>query len=805
MSWDWKKSQQRHRFICTVKEMKTYPVRSEEGLGLAKQKAAVLKKADELLAAQKWEEALTVLEEVKDIRPVTLDVQNRKARALLELERYAEAMKAYEGFVQSDYTGPEELECHAIRARYHEKRKNPYWQGYHLQAVARLRQQLGQATEPDKARIEKGDDAAQAAMQKALSEPQSNEVLMALMKSLTQTQHHTAATVVYILAAELLADKPYYDNPWFNTIKDWMNHALICQMLLREPHYPVILVQKDEADTALCAPLAKLLAAHGRQVFLLRPPIRQELEAGVIDEAAYVQVVFDNIGLEDGVFTLQPVILSYEGESWDSIPAILFALKESLEGKFALFIAEQGQMLDLFEDEHLQREGQKVSCNFYGRLMDDTAGFGYLGDYCEYVGHIHGFNVRRSIQRRSRVGISVIIPTRNSANTLQYTLRSCLEQRIKNYEVLVCDNSDDGNDDTRRLVEELNDDHLRYIRSPRPLSLTKNFEHAYLQARGEFLFSIGSDDALPFHSLEYLESVLPSLPNDDVIQWERALYFWPDLIASGQNGQFSLDRTYTSHVKVDRYAGLSMLKEALARPVMLYYTPLLYINSGMRRGYFEKLLEKTGRLWNGPSQDIYMGVANLAINESIPIIRAPLAIAGMCGKSQGVRYQGGADTAGEVQFRNREFQSTNVGIEIRGNAEEKFISIGIDAANLYNSFLRVMATGCNPALNEDFFDWTAAYRHCSKGTLKDDLKFDFYQKQLLYSAGRVGPAFEKWFRTDVLPEVYQLAPARSRAAPPEKRFRVGFDDKGGLILDSEQFGVTNVYEACQLMEKLYNL
>ena len=67
---------------------------------------------------------------------------------------------------------------------------------------------------------------------------------------------------------------------------------------------------------------------------------------------------------------------------------------------------------------------------------------------------------------------TVVIPARNSIDTLKYTLQTCLTQTYPNFEILISDNcSDDG---TAQYIKNLNDKRLRYIRSERSLSMTKS-------------------------------------------------------------------------------------------------------------------------------------------------------------------------------------------------------------------------------------------------------------------------------------------------------------------------------------------
>ena len=64
---------------------------------------------------------------------------------------------------------------------------------------------------------------------------------------------------------------------------------------------------------------------------------------------------------------------------------------------------------------------------------------------------------------------SVIIPTRNRAETLRVTLRSCTEQDFDPFEIVVSDN--DSKDDTRAVVEAAGSSHIRYVKTPRALSM----------------------------------------------------------------------------------------------------------------------------------------------------------------------------------------------------------------------------------------------------------------------------------------------------------------------------------------------
>ena len=150
-----------------------------------------------------------------------------------------------------------------------------------------------------------------------------------------------------------------------------------------------------------------------------------------------------------------------------------------------------------------------------------------------------------------------------------------------------------------QMVQEFKDEHVKYFRTPRELHLPKSFEYAFLQASGDYILSIGSDDALLPWTLEVLDEVANRYPEEEVIYWERGFYAWPGF-NGGQENQFIIPRRYQKGQYGEQYINTaSFLTAALKQPAYMYAMPLLYINSMFRRSYFDTLLAHTGRLWDG--------------------------------------------------------------------------------------------------------------------------------------------------------------------------------------------------------------
>ena len=91
--------------------------------------------------------------------------------------------------------------------------------------------------------------------------------------------------------------------------------------------------------------------------------------------------------------------------------------------------------------------------------------------------------------------VSVIIPTRNRADSCVRAIESALAQTLPPLEVIVCD--DFSTDDTEATISAMSaaDERIRYFRrtdGPRGPGATRN--HAVQEARGEFVAFLDDDD-----------------------------------------------------------------------------------------------------------------------------------------------------------------------------------------------------------------------------------------------------------------------------------------------------------------------
>jgi glycosyltransferase involved in cell wall biosynthesis len=110
--------------------------------------------------------------------------------------------------------------------------------------------------------------------------------------------------------------------------------------------------------------------------------------------------------------------------------------------------------------------------------------------------------------------VSIVIPAYNQrADFFRAAIRSVLEQTYENLEVIVSDNhSTNGTSD---VLAEFTDQRLRVVRPDQHLPMTPHFTFAGLQARGQLMSFLTSDDLV---TKDWLTNLLPMfIKHEDVV------------------------------------------------------------------------------------------------------------------------------------------------------------------------------------------------------------------------------------------------------------------------------------------------
>lgn len=92
-----------------------------------------------------------------------------------------------------------------------------------------------------------------------------------------------------------------------------------------------------------------------------------------------------------------------------------------------------------------------------------------------------------------KIYFSIIIPTFNSAATLQKCLDSVIQQTYTNFEILIIDGV--STDNTLEIARQFNDNRIKIISEP-DQGIYDAMNKGIIMAKGEWLYFLGSDDEI---------------------------------------------------------------------------------------------------------------------------------------------------------------------------------------------------------------------------------------------------------------------------------------------------------------------
>jgi hypothetical protein len=230
--------------------------------------------------------------------------------------------------------------------------------------------------------------------------------------------------------------------------------------------------------------------------------------------------------------------------------------------------------------------------------------------------------------------ISLVIPTRDRAEVLRYCLDACARIQDRNVEFVVSDNA--SIDDTEETVARLKDSRFRYVRTPQRCSMRQNFEFGVSQARGDYVFTLGDDDAPIPSQFQYMRELLER-HRPDTLTGSFIRYIWPGPLASGNMGRIKLK--YSSVYGTAAWVSGEQTRKDLEAngAVMGRHAPSIYRGVASRQT-LDALMAKSGQLFMATWPDIYFTFAAPAVVERHLIVQHPFTVSGASPRSNGASF-----------------------------------------------------------------------------------------------------------------------------------------------------------------------
>jgi len=234
----------------------------------------------------------------------------------------------------------------------------------------------------------------------------------------------------------------------------------------------------------------------------------------------------------------------------------------------------------------------------------------------------------------SRPLFTVIIPTKDRAEYLRHTLRTCSNQEYENLEIIVSDDGSSDNTEAVVLDAARKDSRITYI-TPGSVGMRDNFEFALDHVKPGYLIALGGDDGILPYGISRMWRALEET-GKDILTWGTPIFTYP--AARSAKGQLRFHRPGKS--KILRSSEYLERQVKNLNYVHDFESPMFYIKGVVATRLIEQVRSRTkdGRFYVCPTPDGFSGVVLAGEVEQYAFSGMPLTIAGASPTSQGMAY-----------------------------------------------------------------------------------------------------------------------------------------------------------------------
>lgn len=375
---------------------------------------------------------------------------------------------------------------------------------------------------------------------------------------------------------------------------------------------------------------------------------------------------------------------------------------------------------------------------------------------------------------------SIIIPTRNRADTLKYSIKSILNQEFEDYEIIICNNN--SIDDTEEIVKNFANEKIIYMKSNIDLSMTDNFEFAYSKATGQYVTYIADNDGFIDGALSFMYNLIKLNNYPNIIRWEKNMYNWPSMKSINKNLLY-----INIFKKFEIIESNNMIKQVLNGKQTFQNLPMIY-TSLIKRDLVEKLIKKTGRLFHSASPDISSGFSFALITDNYLSLSYGISCGSFSAKSNGYNCLNKKNNHISKDF-TKLMTASNI------NFHENIPFVKSTIATIVESYLKVKEAFKD---NKIDLDLKQIYLKIIKEVIifdKSDLK---KTRTKIVEASKFDNELHSFIIDYLEKNPLKLNPY------VDIKVRKGLKRNGVLVLDGENFKLTNIEEVCKFMGNFYD-
>lgn len=292
---------------------------------------------------------------------------------------------------------------------------------------------------------------------------------------------------------------------------------------------------------------------------------------------------------------------------------------------------------------------------------------------------------KKQINNKKKPKYSILIPTYNKAKYLNFTLQSILNTDYSNFEVIISD--DFSTDNTKEVLESVDDKRIKIIQPPCKLTQTKNYEFLLTHASGEWVTILGDDDGILPNFFSRIDNYLEKFSDIEAIHTKPAIYYWEDI--EDLYGDRVCDyQNYFEKPKLrDSKKSLLMSLAGLKFRTSL---PMIYTTGLIKSSLMNKIKKKSNNFFfHSVIPDYYSMIAIMFETEKYLEINEPLFWVGVSKYSTGR----GTKIYEDTTTQNYYFINKNLGISEK--ISTKLHNAGISSIYFFECILKHPYIGDN--------------------------------------------------------------------------------------------------------------
>jgi glycosyltransferase involved in cell wall biosynthesis len=232
---------------------------------------------------------------------------------------------------------------------------------------------------------------------------------------------------------------------------------------------------------------------------------------------------------------------------------------------------------------------------------------------------------------------TVIIPQKNREEYLRHTLRTCMMQDYKNFEIIVSDDcSDDGSVQVVRELMQI-DSRIKLFAHNRHMGMRDNFEFALEQVRPGFVIALGGDDGIVPGGISRMHAILSSTGRQ-LLTWPLAGFTYAE--QDGEGNIVYFERRKDVGVRLIKSSDF-LNQMARSFRYQVAECPMFYMKGVVSTELIDRVKSRTGGrgFYVCPTPDGFSGIVLAGEVEDFAFTNEPLSIGGTTLKSQGKNYQ----------------------------------------------------------------------------------------------------------------------------------------------------------------------